>query len=102
MHSRRRRSVEGDRGGGRTRGLRSDRDVHARTPIHQGRDLRQCGERSAPPVENSRVAGAGRSRTAKADQRGEAGMTPMRAVRELTAPVEDYLKAIYELEAADG
>jgi DtxR family transcriptional regulator, Mn-dependent transcriptional regulator len=29
-------------------------------------------------------------------------MTVARSIRELTAPVEDYLKAIYELEAAGG
>ncbi|OYV70266.1 MAG: hypothetical protein B7Z72_07280, partial [Gemmatimonadetes bacterium 21-71-4] len=77
--------------------MRPDRDGHARASVLQRPDLRQRGQRSA-----TRVAGAG---AAGAGQAGRAPAARPRAVTAarlaaLTAPVEDYLKAIYELERA--
>ncbi len=103
-HSCRRRSVQGDRRRRGARIVRPDRDVHARAPLHQGHHLRQRGERGTAPVARSRPARARRAPHAARQSRHfaarAAGMSAVRATQSLTAPVEDYLKVIFELESA--
>src|SRR5258708_34542901 len=92
MRARRRRPRERDRDGGQPRTMRSRRDEHAWAQGRPGSHPWERGERRAPPDHRAGAHGS-RSTAAAADR-----MSGGSAVAPLSGPVEDYLKAIYDLE----
>src|SRR6476619_4563996 len=92
MHSCRWRPRTRDRRGGGARGMRPRGHEHPWTQGSAGSPARQRRERSAAPRQSARSHGPWCAAT------DEARVNASSASQPLSGPVEDYLKAIYDLE----